>query len=111
VLLTGDAESVVLDPLARDGTLGDIDVLKVGHHGSRSASDPAWLAALQPEIALLTAGRHNSFEFPHPETLEALKACGCRSLWVVGPCSGVRLEALSEGWRVETGNGDRGLVP
>ncbi len=91
--------------------LGDPDsghwhrLIKTGHHGSRGASDPAWIEALHPEVALITAGRRNTFEFPHAETLETLKAHGCSSIWVAGPSYGVRLEALREGWSVETGEG------
>jgi len=84
-------------------------LLKVGHHGSRSASDPQWLQAMKPEVAVITAGRRNTFEFPHPETMEGLRAAGCREIHIVGPARGVRLEAVPEGagseglWRVTTG--------
>jgi len=78
-------------------------VLKAGHHGSRSASDPAWIQALRPELALLTAGRRNTFEFPHAETLASLQAAGCREIWRVGEHYGVRLEAVPGGWSVSTG--------
>jgi len=78
-------------------------VLKPGHHGSRSASDPAWIHALQPELAVLTAGRRSNFEFPHPETLATLKGSGCQGIWVVGEQYGVRIEATSGGWRVTPG--------
>ena len=41
-------------------------LLKVGHHGSRNASDPAWIGALAPEVAIIPAGLRNRFEHPHP---------------------------------------------
>lgn len=80
-------------------------LLKPGHHGSRSASDPTWLERLRPEAALLTAGRHNPFGFPHDEVLERLERAGCHSLWKVGETYGVRIEAVPEGWRATTGEG------
>jgi len=49
-------------------------VLKPGHHGSCSTADPRWIGALRPEVALITAGRHNTFEFPHARTLDVLRA-------------------------------------
>ena len=71
-LLTGDVfgegESALLD----SGANIDSDVLKVGHHGSRSSSSGAFLEAVSPAIAIISAGEDNLFGHPHPETLEAL---------------------------------------
>jgi competence protein ComEC len=41
-------------------------VLVVPHHGSRYSSDPAFIAALAPRVALVSAGWHNRFGHPHP---------------------------------------------
>ncbi|HWQ08007.1 MAG TPA: MBL fold metallo-hydrolase, partial [Holophaga sp.] len=78
-------------------------LLKTGHHGSASATDPAWTGALRPEVAVIAAGRRNAFGFPQAATLDTLAAAGCRSVWVAGPRAGVRLEATPGGWAVETG--------
>jgi competence protein ComEC len=77
-------------------------LLKAGHHGSASASDPAWVAALAPELVLFTVGRNNRFEFPSARTLETL---GGIPHFSTGPSQGVRMVAIPEGWRVETGRG------
>ena len=79
-------------------------LLKAGHHGSRSASTPAWVAALDPEVALVCAGRENAFDHPHPEALAALTAQGAEA-FITGPAGGVLLEARPGGWRVEEGLG------
>lgn len=79
-------------------------LLKAGHHGSRSASDSAWVEALRPEVALITAGRRNAFGFPHAATLDVLRAAGCGQVWVTGHARGVRLEAVPGGWKTETGS-------
>lgn len=76
VLLAGDAERGVSERLAEDGLLEPVDVLKVPHHGAKSALSPALLKKTKPAIALISAGWKNSFGFPHPETLEALRAEG-----------------------------------
>jgi competence protein ComEC len=55
-LLEGDAEAPVEAMLLERGLVPDIDLLKVGHHGSESSSTPAFLAAARPEIALITCG-------------------------------------------------------
>jgi beta-lactamase superfamily II metal-dependent hydrolase len=48
------------------------DVLKVGHHGSRYASTPAFIAAVRPQIAVISVGRHNTFGHPATSTIETL---------------------------------------
>ena len=56
------------------------DVLLVPHHGSRSSSSPFFLAAVQPDIAVISAGWKNRFRFPHATVLEAYQTNGCRIL-------------------------------
>lgn len=77
VLLTGDAESDQLDQMISEGRVGDVDVLKVGHHGSRESLDHASVAALRPEIALISVGAHNRYGHPTEEALACLDAVGC----------------------------------
>lgn len=77
VLLTGDAETDVLEPLARAGTLPDVDVLKVGHHGSRVSLSLGVLAALKPETAAISVGAGNRFGHPTRDALRALESAGC----------------------------------
>jgi competence protein ComEC len=81
-------------------------LLKVGHHGSGSASDPGWLNLVRPEMAMITAGRRNAFDFPHRSTLANLASAGCGSVWVTGPMAGVRIEAAGGGWSVQSGSGN-----
>ena len=52
------------------------DVLKVGHHGSRTSSSPAFLAAVAPREAVVSFGARNRFGHPHPSTLASLAAAG-----------------------------------
>lgn len=85
-------------------------LLKVGHHGSHNASDPAWISALQPEVAVIPAGLRNRFEHPHPETLATLRQAGVAT-WITGPRSGARLSAVPAGWRSETGDGAVAFTP
>jgi len=85
-------------------------LLKAGHHGSRNASDPAWVAALKPEVVIIPAGLRNRFEHPHPETLETLRRQDLTP-WVTGPASGVRVAAMDGGWRIETGEGLQAFTP
>lgn len=46
------------------------EILKVGHHGSRTSSSPTFLAKVKPEVAVIMAGAKNSYGHPHKETLD-----------------------------------------
>ena len=72
-LFMGDAEEEAESSMM---PAGDIDILKVGHHGSRSSSSQAFLNIVQPEVAIYMAGEDNQYGHPHPETITALEAIG-----------------------------------
>lgn len=72
-LLVGDAEHEEERALvARFGPHLRADLLKVGHHGSRTSTGPELLAAVRPSVAAISAGVRNRFGHPHPRTLGAL---------------------------------------
>lgn len=73
-LLTGDAGVPAEVKLA--GRLGAVDLLKVGHHGSRGSTGEAFLAETRPALAVISAGRNNRHGHPAPEALARLKAAG-----------------------------------
>ena len=73
-LLTGDAGLPVEFRLA--GQVGDVDVLKVGHHGSRTATSDAWLDETRPELAVISVGARNTYGHPAPEAIARLLAHG-----------------------------------
>lgn len=50
-----------------------IDVLKVGHHGSKTSSSELFILQVKPKVALISAGEHNRFGHPHEEVLERLE--------------------------------------
>ena len=51
----------------------DSDVLKVGHHGSRTSTAEDFLRAVSPKVAVIMAGEDNQFGHPHKETLKTLE--------------------------------------
>lgn len=69
-LLAGDAGFAAESLL--HGRVGRVDVLKVGHHGSRTSTGGAWLAELDPTVAVISAGRGNRYGHPAAETLARL---------------------------------------
>ncbi len=80
VLLTGDAGVPVEQHLLSEGRLRAIDVLKVGHQGSHSASSASFLRAIQPQTALIPVGKDNRYGHPHEDVLARLSAFGIRIL-------------------------------
>jgi beta-lactamase superfamily II metal-dependent hydrolase len=76
-LLTGDAEDDV-DPRLVTRGLPLIDVLKVAHHGSATATSAALLEAIRPAIALVSVGTGNDYGHPAPSTLARLRDIGAR---------------------------------
>ncbi len=73
-LLTGDIEADAERYLvAAHGSALQSDVLKVAHHGSRTSTTPAFLRAVNPQSAVISAGRDNRFGHPHSEVTERLQ--------------------------------------
>lgn len=76
-LLTGDVEGSAEKQLVENLPNGiSLSVLKVAHHGSRSSTSEEFLKKVRPGIAVISAGRDNSYGHPHRETLEKLEAVG-----------------------------------
>ncbi|MDE3197125.1 MAG: ComEC/Rec2 family competence protein [Acidobacteriota bacterium] len=71
-LLTGDMEKGTEEQLFYGGLLPRADVLKVGHHGSRTSSTPDLLDAVHPAFGIVSDGFENAYGHPHPLTLRAL---------------------------------------
>ncbi len=76
-LLTGDAEEDV-DPRLVAAGVQHVDVLKVAHHGSATATSAELLAATQPSLALISVGADNDYGHPAPSTLARLRDVGAR---------------------------------
>jgi competence protein ComEC len=72
-LLTGDMEKKIEGELADAGLLEHDDVLKVGHHGSRTSSTPLFLDLERPAFGIISAGFDNSYGHPHPLIVRALR--------------------------------------
>lgn len=75
-LFCGDAESDQLKEMIDEGTLGDIDIYKVGHHGSKAALTESIVETIRPEISLVSVGKGNRYGHPAAQTLSLLDNVG-----------------------------------
>ncbi len=75
VLITGDMKGDTERALLKKYPIPDIEILVVGHHGSKYSSDEAFLEAIKPEIAIISVG-DNSYGHPAPETVQRLERVG-----------------------------------
>ncbi len=74
VLFTGDSPSSIESYLAKTAPkLIDVDILKLGHHGSKTSSSDVFLKATSPILALISAGVNNRYGHPAPEVVDRLK--------------------------------------
>lgn len=76
-LITGDMSSQTEQALVSTYPVPDIEVLLVSHHGSRNASNPAFLQTITPETAIISVGE-NSYGHPARDTLLRLNAVGAK---------------------------------
>jgi competence protein ComEC len=72
-LFSGDAEVLGEKAMVGLGSLLESEVLKVGHHGSRTSSGAAFLADVKPSHAVISAGAFNKFGHPHDEVVQRLQ--------------------------------------
>jgi competence protein ComEC len=78
-LLTGDVEDDV-DPILASRGIPPVDILKVAHHGSGTASTPAFVGEVRPRVAIVSAGAGNPYGHPAKSTIDRLRDAGARVL-------------------------------
>jgi len=72
-LFTGDSpQSIEKYLVAKDGKALHANVLKLGHHGSRTSSSQIFLSAVNPDYAIISAGLNNKYGHPHKEVIDLL---------------------------------------
>ena len=103
ILLTGDADVATERSFAEN--LDKINVLQVGHHGSKTSTGEILLAQTKPDIALISSGRWNAWNFPHPTVIERLNRY--QSAVENTAISGhIRLNFTEKGIEIEKARGD-----
>jgi len=101
----GDATAVeethILRSWPRDSLRADL--LKVGHHGSRTSTSAAWLSAVRPKVAVISAGRGNRYGHPHSEVIARLDAAEVPVVWRTDRTGSLCIEIRRDGkWRIDS---------
>lgn len=78
ILITGDRSAAGERELLRMIDLPKLEVLIVGHHGSKYSTGQYLLDVTQPEIAIISAGQDNAYGHPSQEVLDRLEKAGCK---------------------------------
>ncbi|MHC9536803.1 DNA internalization-related competence protein ComEC/Rec2 [Dellaglioa sp. BT-FLS60] len=72
-LITGDLDRAGEKKVIQKYPNLHVSILKTGHHGSKTATDPLFVAHIKPNLAVISAGKNNRYGHPHKETLDTLK--------------------------------------
>lgn len=99
MLFTGDAGMEEEEQILRK--IGGIHILKTGHHGSDSSTGMSLLKAAEPELAIISCGRNNSYGHPGKETLKRLSAVPSRVL-VTARTGAIKITISKHGYQIET---------
>lgn len=78
ILFMADAEKNLERYLIQKGVLGDVDVLKIGHHGSKTSSNDFFLKVVKSEYAVISVGSRNRYGHPPQDVLSRLATAGAK---------------------------------
>lgn len=107
-LFTGDAEQQAENEILASGVDISAKILHLGHHGSKTSSTPDFLQAVQPEIAIYSAGEGNSYEHPDAEVVNLMNANNIL-LYGTDTHGTIIVETDGKGYHVMTN--DQGTLP
>ena len=101
-LFTGDVEEEAEEDLSHLARWLPSDVVKIPHHGSRTSANEAFLSAVSPSVAVISAGRGNSFGHPSPEVLEMLHG---RQVYRTDTEGAIKMTESGDGLEIKTYRG------
>ena len=71
-LFMGDASTTTEKEIVKEYDLAKIDILKVGHHGSKTSSSKEFIDTINPKYSIISVGKNNKFGHPNKEVLDNL---------------------------------------
>lgn len=100
-LFTGDLEQDGEQQLLKNFPSLKVDVLKVGHHGSKTSSNPSFIHAIKPQLALISVGKKNRYGHPNQETLDTFQKEHVKIIRT-DQHGAIKLIHKQEKWQIET---------
>lgn len=100
-LFTGDLEEPGERALLAHYPSLTVDVLKVGHHGSKTSSSEPFIKAINPSIALISCGLDNRYGHPNTETLTTFRTYGIQT-FRTDESGAIKFEKNSKSWHIST---------
>ena len=73
ILLMGDAGVNVEKNILEEYNIKNIDILKVGHHGSKTSSNQCFIDKINPKYSIISVGRNNRYNHPNEEVIKRLE--------------------------------------
>lgn len=104
IFIGGDLPSEFEDQLSAE--IEDIEILKAGHHGSKTSTSKSFLNKLKPEISIISAGLNNSYGHPHAEVLNNLQEVNS-SIFRTDLDGNIKLELDGKNINIETSTGKK----
>ena len=101
ILLMGDAGREIESNV----DAGDVDLIKVGHHGSKTSTSPNFIDKVKPEYAVITCGKNNRFGHPDKETMDTLKSRNIK-VYRSDECGDIIFTSSGNGLSVNCKEGD-----
>ena len=99
LLLTGDIEQATERWLLAQGVDVRADVLKVGHHGSKTSTSLAFVQRVQPRVGIISTGADNPYGHPHPQVLDVLAQRGI-AVWRTDMHGAITLTSDGTGYQI-----------
>ena len=100
-LFTGDLEEEGEITLLNDYPSLSVDVLKVGHHGSKTSSSKSFIKSIQPKIALISCGLNNRYRHPNQETLDTFQNEQV-SIYRTDKQGAIKFQKNGKSWHIKT---------
>ena len=101
MLFMGDAGREIEKTL----DVSDVDLIKIGHHGSSNSSDPSFISSINPKYAVITCGENNRYNHPDKETMDILKNDNIK-VYRTDECGDIVFISTGNGLKTSSEEGD-----
>lgn len=101
LLFMGDASVKSENYILKKYDLCCVNILKVGHHGSKTSSSEKFIESIQPDLALIGVGINNKFKHPHKEIIDRLKKYDVK-YYRTDEDGSIEIKLNKKGYKIET---------